>query len=193
MLLYIHGFESSPQSFKVLQLQDYIQQLPAPSTVTWMAPQIPPTMSAAKALFDRLIEEGQITAVMGSSLGGFWTHYVVSQLYQRGNKCRGVLVNPAVKPYQWMPDTHVERVHPYTHEHYTLGPADRDILIKAEEQFSIVPELLVLLQKGDETLDYRQAKYYYRHQRMIIENGGDHSFNNFPRYLPAALEFLHAL
>jgi uncharacterized protein len=193
LLLYIHGFESSPKSIKILQLNEYIQQSPSSSRIKWLAPQIPPSMQAAKALFDQMIIKHQISAVMGSSLGGFWTHYVVSRLHSQGQRCRGVLVNPAIKPYQWMPQTTVERVHPYTNERYRLGPEDRNVLVEAEQQFSIVPELLVLLQKGDETLDYREAKYYYQHQRMIIENGGDHSFNNFPRYLPAALEFLHAL
>ena len=48
----------------------------------------------------------------------------------------------------------------------------------------------VLLQTGDETLDYSQASAYYRRCKTVIEYGGDHSFQNFARWLPAITDFL---
>ncbi len=192
MLLYIHGFESSPQSAKIIELQQFLatQQLPLQLIVE----QQPATMAAQRAAIDTILAEHPIQAVMGSSLGGFWSHYAVSQLHRMGRtNVRAVLINPAVQPYQWMPAELQHRQHPYTGECYTLGPHDRLVLQQAEQQLVSTVELLVLLQCGDETLDYRLAAKYYQHQRMIIEQGGDHSFQGFPRYLPAALEFLHVL
>ena len=53
------------------------------------------------------------------------------------------------------------------------------------------PELLLLLvQQGDETLDYRQALDKYAASRQIVEDGGNHRFENYDRHLPAILEFL---
>lgn len=192
MLLYIHGFESSPQSLKIIELQQFLatKQLPLQVVIE----QQPATMAAQRAAIDKVLTEQPITAVMGSSLGGFWSHYAVSQLHRFGRtNARAVLINPAVQPYQWMPTEEQQRQHPYTGECYTLGPNDSVVLQQAEQQFVPSVELLVLLQCGDETLDYRLAAKYYQHQRMIIEQGGDHSFQGFPRYLPAALEFLHVL
>src|SRR5690554_4961179 len=115
-------------------------------------------MHAIRALLDNLIATQPITAVMGSSLGGFWTNYVVSQLHLRGHtKVRGVLINPAVQPYSWMPEERVARVHPFTQEAYELDAVDRQALIAAEQSFKAEIDLLVLLQAGDERLDYRLA------------------------------------
>lgn len=192
MLLYIHGFESSPQSAKIIELQQFLASRQVPLTV--IAEQQPATMAAQRAAIDKVLTEQPISAVMGSSLGGFWSHYAVSRLHALGRtQARAVLINPAVQPYQWMPAELQQRQHPYTGEHYSLGPADSLVLQQAEQQFLAGVELLVLLQSGDETLDYRLAAKYYQQQRMIIEQGGDHSFQGFVRYLPAALEFLHVL
>ncbi|RUO47041.1 YqiA/YcfP family alpha/beta fold hydrolase [Pseudidiomarina donghaiensis] len=200
MLLYLHGFESSPESLKIIQTREFINshqaKLPytTKSAVQLLAPQQPSRMSAIRQVLDELVASQPLTAVMGSSLGGFWTHYVVSQLHQRGRTdVRGVLINPAVQPYNWMPEEAVDRVHPYTQEAYQLDASDRQVLIEAEQSFVDEADLLVLLQAGDERLDYRLARDYYRRQRMVVEQGGDHSFIDFPRYLPAALEFLHVL
>jgi len=189
VLLYLHGFESSPKSLKIIQTRDFLSE-----NQPMLAPQQPPQMGAIRDLLDDFIETQPITAVMGSSLGGFWTHYVVSRLHERGqHQVRGVLINPAVQPYNWMPAEPVTRIHPYTQETYQLTGDDRDVLRAAEQKFSLDVDLLVLLQAGDERLDYRQARDYYRNQRMIVEQGGDHSFCDFPRYLPTALEFLDVL
>jgi predicted esterase YcpF (UPF0227 family) len=192
LLLYLHGFESSPASLKIIQTQDYLQAQGVDANLLF-APQQPPRMRAIRAMLDELIEQQPISAVMGSSLGGFWTHYVVSQLHRRQRQVRGVLINPAVRPYSWMPEDAVKRIHPYTQEHYQLDSDDREVLIAAEQQFSQDVDLMVLLQAGDERLDYQLARDYYRTQRMLVEQGGDHSFVDFPRYLPAVLEFLDVL
>ena len=200
MLLYLHGFESSPDSLKIIQTREFINSHRTDSPalanqkLQFLAPQQPSRMAAIRQVLDELVARQPPTAVMGSSLGGFWTHYVVSQLHKRGHtQVRGVLINPAVQPYNWMPEETVERVHPYTQEAYQLNVSDRQVLIEAEQSFTANAELLVLLQAGDERLDYRLARDYYRGQRMIVEQGGDHSFVDFPRYLPAALEFLNVL
>lgn len=193
MLLYLHGFESSPQSLKIIQTQQHLAARGVDERML-VAPQQPVKMAAIRDYLDEVVSEQPLTAVMGSSLGGFWTHYVVSQIGRvQQRKVRGVLINPAVKPYSWMPQEAIERQHPYTQEIYHLDRSDREVLMDAERQFDNKAELLVLLQAGDERLDYRQARDYYQNQRMIVEQGGDHSFVDFPRYLPAALEFLNVL
>ncbi len=48
---------------------------------------------------------------------------------------------------------------------------------------------LVLLQTGDETLDYREAELKYKNSQCIIEQGGDHSFVGLERFIPKIMQF----
>ncbi|MDX1705987.1 YqiA/YcfP family alpha/beta fold hydrolase [Pseudidiomarina sp.] len=191
MLLYLHGFESSPASPKITELKNFLASRAQASEL--LAEQLPASMAATRDYIDGVLSRCQPRAVMGSSLGGFWTHYAVSCLRARGQPARGVLINPAVQPAQWLADEMPLREHPYTGERYQLGNDDKQTLIAAAGQLDPGAELLVLLQTGDEQLDYRAARDYYRNQRMIVEQGGDHSFAGFARYLPSALEFLNVL
>ncbi|WP_417656952.1 YqiA/YcfP family alpha/beta fold hydrolase [Pseudidiomarina aestuarii] len=192
MLLYLHGFESSPASQKIDETRQFLETHQA--MIRLEAPQQPASMVAIRQLLDYYIEQAEPpSAVMGSSLGGFWTHYVVSRLKQRGAQVRGVLINPAVRPLAWMPPEPHQRVHPYTKEEYWLGPQDAEVLAAAQDALRDDVELLVLLQAADEVLDVRLAQERYYAQRLILEQGGDHRFQNFPRYLPAVLEFLGVL
>lgn len=191
MLLYLHGFESSPASPKIIELKKFLASQDKAAEL--IAEQLPASMAATRDYIDSLLSRGQVQAVMGSSLGGFWTHYAVSRLRAAGTPARGVLINPAVQPAQWMTDDMPSREHPYTGERYQLGTDDKQTLTAVADQLDPSVELLVLLQAGDEELDYRAARDYYRNQRMIVEQGGDHSFSGFARYLPPALEFLNVL
>jgi len=50
--------------------------------------------------------------------------------------------------------------------------------------------LMVMVQTGDETLDYRQAAERFRDTHLVIEDGGDHRFSSFEARLPEMLRFL---
>lgn len=190
MLLYLHGFESSPESAKAqlvkAALEDHPEQL--------LMPQLPASMQATKAMLDAHIEHYAIGAVMGSSLGGFWSHYVASQIMATQQRAiRGVLINPAVKPGPRFAGYEAKRVHPYLQEAYQLGESDIKSLNDAQQSLRQDLDLLVLLQQADETLDYRDAARFYQSQRMLIEQGGNHRFEGLERYLPTLLEFLKVL
>ena len=49
----------------------------------------------------------------------------------------------------------------------------------------------MLLQTGDETLDYRQAVEHYAGADVYIEEGGDHSFVNYEAHLDGIMAFLN--
>ena len=48
---------------------------------------------------------------------------------------------------------------------------------------------LLLIETGDEVLDYREAVEKYRGARQIVIEGGDHSLQSFPQHIPLILEF----
>jgi hypothetical protein len=51
---------------------------------------------------------------------------------------------------------------------------------------------LLLVETGDEVLDYRQAVARYAGAEQVVVEGGDHSLQSFPRHLPRILEFCRA-
>ena len=93
-LLYLHGFRSSPQSFKARMMGRYVAQLPGPG-VTWVCPQLPPSPAAAMALMQATVQGWPVdgTAVIGSSLGGFYATVLAERL-----GCLAAVINPAVDP-----------------------------------------------------------------------------------------------
>ena len=48
---------------------------------------------------------------------------------------------------------------------------------------------LLIVETGDEVLDYRRAVERYRGAEQVVIEGGDHSLQSFPRHLPRILAF----
>ena len=125
------------------------------------------------------------TNLIGSSLGGFFST-VLAQRHQ----LKAVLVNPAVAPGEWGEQFIGEYDNPYTGEHFSVTEEDLACL-RALTPADITPEhYWLMVQEGDETLDYRLAVAAYRDCKQLVEPGGDHSFVNFEAHLPAIVEFL---
>ena len=92
-LLYLHGFRSSPKSFKAQRLQAWLAA--HRPDVHWWCPQLPPSPREAM----ELLREGTAgwpaasSAVLGSSLGGFYATVVAE-----ATGWPAVVMNPAVDP-----------------------------------------------------------------------------------------------
>lgn len=186
VLIYIHGFLSSPQSVKATLTLDYIRQhFPALKVI---APQVPHYPLDAVRLFETIIgnHPNQPLRFIGSSMGGFLSTYLVEKY---GGKA--VIINPAVKPYELLIDYLGDHLHPNTNEPFTLTHDHIKHLTELDTPNLNNPSSYwVLLQTGDQTLDYRQAEAKYRSSKLTIEQGGDHSFQHFQQHLPAILGFL---
>ncbi len=185
-LIYLHGFMSSPLSEKARETLDYVQRHRPDIQVR--VPKLPNKPGEAVVTLDQLAADyaHQKVGVVGSSLGGYFTHYLANKL-----GCHGVLVNPAVKPYDLLQHYLGPQTNPYTNERFTLVPDDMSELRKAEVIDLPHPEhYWVLLQTGDETLDYRQAADKYAAAKLTIEQGGNHRFANYQQYLPEIINFL---
>lgn len=188
-LLYLHGFLSSPKSVKAQQTLKWCEQH-CPE-VTLHIPQLSnyPSQVGAQlqdylSAHPMLLHEG--LKVIGSSMGGYLATWLLSQY-----PGRGVLVNPAVKPFELLLDYIGEHVNPYTKETFTISSSDMDAL-KALDVIEITePEQFkVLLQTGDEVLDYRLAEEKYEGSVLTIEDGGDHSFVHYEDHLSSIMDFL---
>jgi predicted esterase YcpF (UPF0227 family) len=101
MILYLHGFRSSPASLKARLLADYFAA--QGRTAEFICPQLPASPAQAIALAQRLIDQHldqnvdqssiEKLSLIGSSLGGFYATYLAEK-----NNCKAVLINPAVTP-----------------------------------------------------------------------------------------------
>ncbi|WP_341501865.1 YqiA/YcfP family alpha/beta fold hydrolase [Gallaecimonas sp. GXIMD4217] len=184
-LLYLHGFHSSPGSMKAQQVLSWFAYHHPDIEV--LAPQLPATPMAAWEQAEALVD-GRTLGVIGSSLGGF----LATRLAER-HPLKAVLINPAVRPAELFHDYLGPQQHPYTGECYELDQrhlAELQALTLAGIER---PERFMVLQKeGDEVLDWRQARDFYRGARLHIEPGGNHAFEDLPRHLPALAQFLGA-
>ena len=55
---------------------------------------------------------------------------------------------------------------------------------------AIVPsDYLLLVETGDEVLDYREAVRYYAGAEQVVVEGGDHTLQSFEQHLPGIVAF----
>jgi predicted esterase YcpF (UPF0227 family) len=189
-ILYIHGFNSSPLSVKAEQTRKYLaDNFPE---VSYFCPQLATTPNEAIEQLSQIIEQGTVGCqwyLIGSSLGGYFSSYLVEK-YQ----CLAVLVNPAIAPYELLHDYIGEQVNPYTEEVYQVTEGHIEELKMLKQTAPAIDSqqknnYLVMVQTGDEVLNYQQAVEKYQHCRLIVQEGGDHSFIDFDKCLPTISDF----
>ncbi|TKB51413.1 esterase YqiA [Ferrimonas sediminicola] len=188
MLLYIHGFNSSPGSQKAVLVRDYLARHHPDEPLA--IPRLETSPEAAMAQLERLVRPalaaGEPLRMMGSSLGGYFASYLAENCGGRA-----VLINPAVRPYELLLDYLGLQENPYTGERYRVTEEHMAQLKALDTPVIRHPDrFLALLQSGDEVLDYRQGVDKYHHCQMVLESGGDHSFVGFDRHLAGACRFL---
>ena len=183
MLIYIHGFNSSPASFKANLLKRRLEELGRGAE--FIAPALPHRPGAAAALLDAEVEKHSASALVGSSLGGFYATWLAEK-----HGLKAVLVNPAVRPYDGLRQFLGPQQNLYTGERYELTRAHLTELAAMDVAVITRPErYLLIVAKGDEILDYRHAVERYRGCRQIVIEGGDHGLSAFDQYLDAVLGF----
>ncbi|RJX74430.1 esterase YqiA [Vibrio sinensis] len=187
LLLYIHGFNSSPLSHKANVMKQYCEEYR--SDIKVVVPQLPSFPQQAAECLLALVEQYRDDykiGLVGSSLGGYMSTWLNDQF-----GFKAVLVNPAVKPYELLVDYLGPQENPYTFQHYVLEPHHIDEL-KALDVVNLkqATDFWLLQQTEDEVLDYRQAVEKFQLAKQTVEQGGDHSFIDFERYPELIVEFL---
>lgn len=185
-LVYLHGFRSSPKSFKAQRVQRWLaEHRPG---VHWWCPQLPPSPREAMALVRAGVAGWPATsAVVGSSLGGF---YATALAEATGWRC-GVL-NPAVHPARDLA-AHIGEQHAFhtPEERFFFRPEFIDELRALEVPAITRPERYGgVIAKGDELLDWREMTAHYPGASLRLLDGSDHAISDFDDHLPFLLRFL---
>lgn len=186
-LLYLHGFRSSPQSTKARQMGALMAE--GFAQVQWWCPQLPPSPQAAAALIAQGTAHwpADTSAVIGSSLGGFYATWIAAQ---RG--WRAVLLNPAVDPARDLSRYIGEQTSWHDPaERFFFAPEFVDELRALAVGPLAQPErCMTLIAMGDEVLDWREMTARYAGAQQTVLEGGDHALSDFDQYIPQVLTFL---
>jgi uncharacterized protein len=186
-LLYLHGFRSSPLSTKAQMVAKRVRA--DHSNVTWWCPQLPASPREAMELVAKGTAAWPIgqTAVVGSSLGGFYATVIAGRL-----KCKCVVLNPAVHPSRDLGKFIGEQASWHDPaERFFFHPDYVDELRALETEVPAVPQdTLAVIAKGDEVLDWREMTARYPGSRIRLLEGSDHALSDFDQQIDEVFAFL---
>jgi uncharacterized protein len=184
-ILYLHGFRSSPQSFKARMIGDRLAELAWPGE--YECPQLPASPREAIELAVRIAATvgPEDLAVIGSSLGGYYATFLAEKI-----GCKAVLLNPAVKPPRDL-ESYVGVTTAYhSGERFEFKREYIDELKSLAVETITKPERYFLIAAtGDEVLDWHEMVEHYPRARHRVINGSDHGISDFADHVDEVLEF----
>lgn len=181
MIIYIHGFGSSGYSHKVTLLRAYCKQ----KGIAFIAPSLSTIPHLAIQTLEELVESYDEVQLLGSSLGGYYALYL-SKKYN----LKAVLINPSIYPYITLKKVLDKGVSYYDGSSYEWNREHIEALKSFEVEELNEENMMLLLQKGDETLNYQEAIKKLPNTTKIVEEGGSHAFDGFERYFDEIVSFL---
>lgn len=190
-IIYLHGFNSSPQSEKA-QLSGKFFQKNDPS-IKIISPALPPVpLDAISHIHDVIQQNGreQLQGFIGSSLGGFYSLYLQNFYSESELVPKTVLINPAIRPYDLLQDYLGDNKNMYTGETYTVEASHMEDL-----KSLVVPlthdlgSIFLLTQTADEVLPYQDAVTHLAGVKTWVQFGGSHAFDGYADVLPSIQRF----
>jgi predicted esterase YcpF (UPF0227 family) len=189
-LVYLHGFNSSPQTVKG-------RKLAAAAAALDEAPRIHvPALHHRPALAMRGVrawveanvrDRAALTSLtfIGSSLGGFYATWLAEQY-----GARAVVINPSVRPASSLAAHLGPQRNLHTGEDWELTPEHF-----AELESLSVPSLtrmdryFLLMRSGDELIDWYCAVARYAGAWQYVLGGGNHGWEDIDDEIPSVLRF----
>ncbi len=187
MIIYIHGFGSSGRGGKSLQLLEYFKS----QNIPCISPSLSYVPELAIDTLGQLIESYDEVTLIGSSLGGFYSIYLAEKY-----ALKAVLINPAVdssKTLKRMLSLDEMATNYYDDTHFEWKQSHVDMLLRYRVKEVQNGEYFLLLQTGDDVLDYRDALAKLPNAKSIVEEGGTHSFERIDRHFENMRDFLRLI
>lgn len=185
MILYLHGFRSSPASFKARMMRSHCEA--CGKLEEFICPQLPASPASAMQLIESLASnyDADALTVVGSSLGGYYATALAEKI-----GCKAVLLNPAVRPAQDL-QKHVGALttwhsnEPFEFKTEYIGELEAIAVtnITQPERYFLVAAT------GDEVLDWRSMTEHYQGARQLVIEGSDHGISDFDKYIDEVIAF----
>ena len=185
MIVYLHGFRSSPASRKATMLRQAMAS--RGRSAEYLCPALPASPARAVKEVESLVQglAPERLALIGSSLGGYYATWLAERL-----GCRAVLLNPAIRPQDdlanhlgeqpvFFSDASIDFRREYLGE---LEAIDTPTITRPQRY-------LLLAATGDAVIDYRAMMRKYSGARQIIIEGSDHELSDFADHLEDVLAF----
>jgi len=185
VIVYLHGFRSSPASRKATMLRQAMAS--RDRSAEYLCPALPASPARAVKAVESLVQglAPERLALIGSSLGGYYATWLAERL-----GCRAVLLNPAIRPQDdlanhlgeqpvFFSDASIDFRREYLGE---LDSIDTPTITRPERY-------LLIAAMGDTVIDYRAMMRKYSGARQIIIEGSDHELSDFADHLEDVLAF----
>ena len=186
MIVYLHGFCSSPASAKGRQLADYLARLGRANE--FRGPALPPDpVQAIAAIEATLADLPSPATLIGSSLGGFYGTCLAER-----HGLQAVLVNPALPAHLETVPLIGEHRNFHSGEAFTFTAAHQQALLDMAPRHLTPNRYLLLVETGDEVLDAQVTTTAFAGARQVVLAGGDHSFTRFTEFLPTIVDYADA-
>jgi len=190
-IVYLHGFNSGSASAKAQQLGHEIAALDPRSRPAYFVPQLPHRPAAAMRAVMAWVDAANVHSgnnrlmFVGSSLGGFYATFLAERY-----GAKAVLINPAIRPAKSLASYLGPQRNTATDEAYELTR----VHLAELEAFNVVHvtkprRYFLLVQSGDELLDWREAVTFYAGAWQSVQGGGDHAFQHFEKEIAPILRF----
>ena len=181
MIIYIHGFGGSGEGNKATILRKLF------SSHRFIAPSLPYVPKLAINTLKELIStfiENEHVYLIGSSLGGYYTIYLADYF-----NIPAVLINPSVNPTNTLKQSLGYAPNFFDNSNFQWTTNHLEML-KEYEVNNIKTNIYILLtQKGDELLNYKEAVEKLENSKMIIEDGGNHGYVGIHRHIDTIKQF----
>jgi uncharacterized protein len=191
LLVYLHGFRSSPRSSKAVATGNAVRALSnTDCSYEWYCPQLHASPKISIDMVIRYIDSAKVdrVVVVGSSLGGFYANYLAERY-----GCKAVVLNPAVRAARELAP-HVGMMTAYDSDEPFDFKSEYIEELKALqiERISDPSRYFLIAAKGDELLDWREMAEFYPGAQQLVLEGGDHGISDYPDHLPKVLDFIRA-
>lgn len=182
MTIYIHGFGSSGQGTKARLFREHFKDLGE----DFIAPSLSYIPELALSTLEELIESyDEDVILIGSSLGGYYSIHL-SQKYN----LKAVMINPSIYPYKTLPKALDNAPSFHDESSFSWMQLHIDSLKNYEVTSPTQDNFMLLVQKGDETLNFQEAVDKFSDAKLIVEEGGNHGFEGIEKHFTSINDFL---
>ena len=196
VIIYLHGFRSSPESIKAT----FLRQFCSTNDIDFLCP--PLDMSPKKAVAQaftsvkNMIDDHNLQIILiGSSLGGFYATYIM-QNCEESEQLLSILINPSIRPFRDL-ESAINSEKKWELEALNIKPFTRDHHLEIQKLEETVgttlrfpDNILLVAAKGDELLSWEEMSSFYKGCQQYIVDGSDHSMTDFPKHWKSIKSFI---